>query len=53
MSFFSTARSSTPKAFKVKKDHLVIVLRKAFYGSGDILVFSDEKGDARKGRPQV
>jgi hypothetical protein len=45
MFFFSTGRSSTPKAFKVKTHHL-IALRKVFYGTCDILVFGDEKGDA-------
>ena len=35
----------TPKAFKVKRDH-PIALRKVFYGSGNIRVFGEEKGDA-------
>jgi hypothetical protein len=44
---FSTGRSSTSRAFKVKRDYL-LAQRKAFYGSGGILIFGDEKGDARK-----
>jgi hypothetical protein len=48
---FSTGRSSTSRAFKFKRD-IILAQRKALYGSGGILIFGDEKGDARKIHPQ-